>query len=161
MSWGAFKAALVGIVAGGAVTCAITLTAPGANAKSTYESAYGYDRTWNAAVRLVRVDNRWKVTEQDDHNGYLLFDYKSPNDARATPGSLELVRGRDDDAPVSVLAQLPQMPQYHEQVLLNALASKMKREYGDPPVHHKPAPSDPPDAGSDAPGEGSATGTAP
>jgi hypothetical protein len=147
MSWGAFKAALVGIVAGGAVTCAITLTAPGANAKSTYESPYGYDRTWNAAMRLVRVDNGWKVTENDKGNGYLLFDYKSPSDGKVTPGTLELVRGRDDDAPVSVLAQLPQMPQYHEQVLLDSLSSKMRREYGDPPTHKHHPPGEGPEAG--------------
>jgi hypothetical protein len=152
MSWGAFKAALVGIVAGGAVTCAITLTAPGADAKSTYESPYGYGRTWNAAVRLVKVDNGWKVSDQDDHNGYLIFDYKSPSDGKVTPGTLELVRGRDDDAPVSVLAQLPQMPQYHEQVLLDSLASKMRREYGDPPVHKPKAPHEGPEAGPDGGG---------
>jgi hypothetical protein len=44
------------------------------------------------------------------------------------------------------------MPQYHEQVLLDALASKMRREYGDPPVHRKPEPPVV-DAGSDAPAE--------
>lgn len=154
MSWGAFKAALVGIVAGGAVTCAITLTAPGADAKSTYESPYGYDRTWNAAVRLVRVDNGWKVTEKDDHNGYLLFEFKPPNDNRVTSGSLELVRGRDDDDPVSVLAQLPALPSYHEQVLLDDLAAKMRREYGDPPEHkHREAPPvDRPDGGTQGDG---------
>ena len=69
----------------------------GASAKSTYESPYGYDRTWNAALRLVRVDNGWKVTEKDDQNGYLLFDYKSPEGGKPYPGTLELVRGRDPD----------------------------------------------------------------
>jgi hypothetical protein len=152
MSWGAFKAALVGIAAGGAVTCAITLTAPGANAKSTYESPYGYDRTWNAAVRLVRVDNQWKVTEIDKGNGYVLFEYKSVNDTRPTSGTLELVRGREDEDPVSVLAQLPQMPSYHEQVLLDQLASKMRREYGDPPVRKPHGPHEGPEAGPDGGG---------
>ena len=152
MSWGAFKAALVGIVAGGAVTCAITLTAPGADAKSTYESPYGYDRTWNAAVRMVRVDNQWKVTEIDKGNGYVLFEYKSVNDTRATQGTLELVRGREDDDPVSVLAQLPQMPSYHEQVLLDQLAAKMRREYGDPPARRPRVPHEGPEGGPDGGG---------
>jgi hypothetical protein len=152
MSWGAFKAALVGIVAGGAVTCAITLTAPGANAKSTYESPYGYDRTWNAAMRLVRVDNQWKVTENDKGDGYLLFEYKGPSDNKVTPGTLEFVRGREDDEVVSVLAQLPQNPSYHEQRLLDQLATKMRREYGDPPAHHKRPPSTGPEAGPDGGG---------
>jgi hypothetical protein len=154
MTWGGgAKAGLVGVLSGLLVSAAVALTAGGASAKSTYESPYGYDRTWNAALRLVRVDNGWKVTEKDDQNGYLLFDYRSPGADKAYPGTMELVRGRDPEASVSVLIQLPAMPQYHEQVLLNALASKMRREYGDPPEHRRPAPSDPSDAGTDAPAD--------
>jgi hypothetical protein len=150
MSWGASKAALVGALAGLVVAAAITATALRAEAKSSYESPYGFDRTWNAALRLVRVDNGWNVTEKDEAGGYLLFDYRSPESTKATPGSLELVRGHEPDAPVSVLVQLPQMPRYHEQVLIDALSAKMRREYGDPPTHRKPPPSqDPPDGGVD------------
>jgi hypothetical protein len=149
MSWGASKAALVGALAGLLVAAAIMATAFRADAKSSYESPYGFDRTWNAALRLVRVDNGWNVTEKDEAGGYLLFDYKSPESPKATPGSLELVRAREADAPVSVLVQLPQMPRYHEQVLIDALSSKMRREYGDPPAHKKPPAQEPPDAGAD------------
>ena len=152
MSWGNVKAGLLGAVSAVAVSCAVALTAGHAEAKSSYASPYGYERTWNAAVRLVRVDNGWKVTENDDKNGYLLFDYKSPETGKTYPGTLELVRGRDDEAGVSVLVQLPAMPQYHEQVMLDALATKMRREYGDAPVHAKPVPVAPdggPDAGTD------------
>ncbi|MGO9836198.1 MAG: hypothetical protein ACLP1X_18515 [Polyangiaceae bacterium] len=151
MSWGASKAALVGVLAGLLVTAAIMATALRAEAKSSYESPYGFDRTWNAALRLVRVDNGWNVTEKDEAGGYLLFDYKSPESPKPTPGSLELVRGHEADAPVSVLVQLPQMPRYHEQVLIDALSSKMRREYGDPPAHKRPPPSqETPDGGGDA-----------
>src|SRR5579872_2388538 len=122
MSWGASKAAVIGALSGVAVAAAIAATAPVADARASYESPYGYDRTWNAALRLIRVDNGWKVNEKDEANGYLLFDYKSPESAKASPGSLELVRTKDDGASVSVLVQLPQMPHYHEQVLLDSLA---------------------------------------
>ena len=135
-SWGYCRASVV--------TAAVALTAGGASAKSTYESPYGYERTWNAALRLVRVDNGWKVTEKDDQNGYLLFDYKSPGGDKACPGSMESSAGRDSDGMVSVLVQLPAMPQYHEQVLLDALATKMRREYGDPPVRPPPPSFHPP-----------------
>src|ERR1700679_3938526 len=111
MTWGGAKAGLVGVVSGVVVSAAIALTAPGASAKSTYDSPYGYDRTWNAALRLVRVDNGWKVTEKDDQNGFLLFDYQSPGGGKPLPGSMELVRGKDVDASVHVLIQLPAMPQ--------------------------------------------------
>jgi len=149
MTWGASKAALVGVLTGLLVAAAILATAFRADAKSSFESPYGFDRTWNAALRLVRVDNGWNVTEKDEAGGYLLFDYKSPESPKPTPGSLELVRGRELDAPVSVLVQLPQMPRYHEQVLINALSSKMRREYGDPPARRKAPPPDLPDGGGD------------
>jgi hypothetical protein len=129
-----------------AVSVALAMTALGADAKSAFESPYGYERTWNAALRLVRVDNGWKVTEKDDQSGYLLFEYRSPESTKSTPGSLELVRGSGRDGSVSVLVQLAQMPHYHEQVILDALASKMRREYGDPPVHRR-SDDTPPDAG--------------
>ena len=64
---------------------------------------------------------------------------------------MELVRSHDPDTGVSVLVQLPQMPHYHEQVILDALASKMRREYGDPPApkpRDPPPPHETPDAGS-------------
>jgi hypothetical protein len=151
MTWGGLKAALVGLLSGLVVVAAVIVGARGASAKSTYESPYGYDRTWNAALRLVRVDNGWKVTEKDDQNGYLLFDYTSTENRKACAGTLELVRGRDGDGPVSVLVQLPAMPQYHEQVFLDALASKMRREYGDPPMRKRlPVESE---AGADAAAE--------
>ncbi|MDP9033933.1 MAG: hypothetical protein M3O50_03940 [Myxococcota bacterium] len=134
MAPGPCKAALVGAIGAAAVTALISMTGLRADAKSTYQSPYGYERTWNAALRLLRVDDGWKITEKDDANGYLLFEYTSPESSKATPGSLELVRHRDPEAPVSVLVQLPQMPHYHEQVLLDSLASKMRREYGDPPT---------------------------
>lgn len=150
--FGALRAAVVGTMAALGVTAAISLSAPRADAKSAYESPYGYERTWNAALRLVRVDNGWKVTEKDDASGYLLFEYKSPESSKATPGSLELVRGsHEEGGGVSVLVQLPQMPHYHEQVVLDALASKMRREYGDPPVHRRPSEPSAPDAGDAAP----------
>jgi hypothetical protein len=149
MSWGSSRAALVGVLSGLLVTGAIVITADLADAKSTYESPYGYERTWNAALRLVRVDNGWKITEKDDSNGYLLFDYLPPQSKKPSPGTLELVRGQDSDSPVSVLVHLPDMPHFHEQVVLDALSQKMRHEYGDPPAHRKKRqqPVDPPDAG--------------
>lgn len=150
MAWTFSKVALSSALSGAAIAAAIAVAA-GAEAKSAYESPYGYERTWNAALRLVRVDNGWKINEKDEANGYLLFDYAAPQSGKTTPGSLELVRGRDTQTGVSVLVQLPQMPHYHEQVILDALAAKMRREYGDPP--EPPAPPtrrEPPDGGPDA-----------
>ena len=149
-----FKPAALGALFGFAGAGAVMLTPPLASAKSSYESSYGFDRTWNAAVRMIRVDMSLPITEKDDANGYLLFEYKSPESgAKATPGSIELVRGREADAPVKVIVQLPQMPRYHEQVLVDALGAKMRQDYGDPPPRRKrqdpPLPHPAPDGGVD------------
>jgi hypothetical protein len=146
MALGAAKASWLGLFVATAAALAIATLA---DAKATYESPYGYARTWNAAMRLVRVDNGWKVTEKDEANGYLLFEYRSLENAKVAPGSIELVRGQNGDETVSVVVQLPQMPHYHEQVILDGLAAKMRREYGDPPEARHPSPpaDGPPDGG--------------
>ena len=119
-----------------------------ARAKSSYESAYGYDRTWNAGMRLVRVDLGLKISEKDEGAGYLLFDYVSPESGKKpVPGSMEFIRSRESGA-VRVIVQIPQMPGYHEQVLVDSLARKLRNEYGDPPKKPPIAPA-PKDAGPD------------
>jgi len=142
------SAPMTGVVCGLAVAAAIVTVGHDASARASYDSNYGYERTWNAALRLVRVDLGYKVTEKDEQNGYLLFDYHSSESHGTTPGSIELVRSKDPDAPVEVIVQLPQMPRYHEQVLVDSLARKMRQEYGEPPAH-APHPPDPQDAGTD------------
>lgn len=148
--WFRAAAPLTGIGLGLAVAGGIVLTSPEVSAQSTYDSPYGYDRTWNAALRMVRVDMGMKVLEKDEQTGYLLFEYTSSESGKlVTPGSIELVKPHDPDAPVHVIVQLPQMPRYHEQVILNQLTRKMKAEYGDPPVHKAPPPPPPSDAGTE------------
>lgn len=130
------------------VAAVIVFSGPEATAKASYESAYGYDRTWNAALRLVRVDMGLKVIEKDEGSGYLLFEYKSSESGqKVTNGSIELIRGRDD-SPVRVVVQLPQMPRYHEQVLIDGLARKLRQEYGDPPARAPRSEKKPEDAGA-------------
>ena len=141
------RGSVVGGIAGALVATAIVLTGPDASAKSSFDSAYGFDRTWNAALRMVRVDMNMKITEKDEQSGYLLFEYKSQDAAKPSSGSMEFIRGRDAD--VHVVVQLPQMPKYHEQVLVDDLARKLRNEYGEPP-RRKPTPPATADAGSDA-----------
>jgi hypothetical protein len=119
-----------------------------ARAKGSYESAYGFERTWNAGMRLVRVDLGLKISEKDEGAGYLLFDYLSPESGKkAVPASMEFIRAKDTGA-VRVVVQIPQMPGYHEQVLVDSLARKLRNEYGDAPKK-APPPAAPKDAGAD------------
>lgn len=152
--------AFTGTGFGLAVAAAIVMTGPEASAKSAYDSDYGFERTWNAALRLVRVDRNYKITEKDEANGYLLFEYKSAESSKVTSGSMELIRGSSASEPVRVVVQLPQMPRYHEQVMLDELARKLRHEYGEPPSKRerrekgergdKAEKAPPADAGADA-----------
>jgi len=124
------------------IAVAGVLSSPFAEARSTFQSAYGFDRTYNAALRLIRIDMGLKITEKDDKTGYFVFDYKAADEGnKVSSGSIEFVRSSDADGPVDVIVQLPQMPRYHEQVLVDSLIRKMHQDYGDPPEKPKPAPA--------------------
>jgi hypothetical protein len=143
------------VIAGASFALSAALLAAPAVAKVSYDSPYGYDQTWNAALRLVRVDMGFKVAEKDATNGYMLFEYHSPEGGgKATSGSFEFVHDKNGPGPVKVVVQLPQMPRYHEQVLLDALVRKMRVEYGEPVKRTLPSDagaSPAPDAGTEEP----------
>jgi hypothetical protein len=117
-----------------------------ASAKASFESPYTLTQTYNAALRLVRVDLGLTVTERDPSAAYILFDYKSTESGRrASPGSIEML---ESGRAVKVVVQLGQMPRYHEQVMSDALAKKLRDEYGEPaPRGHQ---HEVVDAGADA-----------
>jgi hypothetical protein len=132
-----------------AAPLAIALGAGRASASVSYESPYTFEQTFGSALRLIRVDLGLKITEKDVENGYLLFEYTSPESGkRVSQGSIEVVDGKHR---VYVAVQLPAMPQYHEQVLVDALAKKLAAEHGEPPKRPDPPPPAPAaDAGADA-----------
>jgi hypothetical protein len=150
------SAALSTVLACG-VASAVVLAGHSAEAETAYESAYGFDRTWNAALRMVRVDMGCKITEKDDQSGYLMFEYRSTDGGkRISSGSMEFIKGKEADAPVRLVIQLPAMPRYHEQVMLDTLVKKMRAEYGEAPQPRPKQPPAPPpapvgDAGAEKP----------
>ena len=143
------RAPVLASMLGVGVAAVIVMSGPSAEAKSGFDSAYGFERTWNAALRLVRVDRGLKITEKDDANGYILFDYKSSEAGnKVTSGSMEIIRGTNAGDPVHVVLQLPQMPRYHEQVMLDELSRKLRHEYGEPPTAKERRSRPPADAGA-------------
>ena len=133
------------------LTAALAFAAEGAlpvapaEASVAYESPYTFEQTFGTALRLIRVDLGCAITEKDVENGYLLFDYTSPESgSRIHHGSIEVVRGKLGSR---VAVQLPTLPQYHEQMIVDALTKKLRKEHGDPP---SPPPAAA-DAGADAP----------
>ena len=62
----------------GAVLLAAGLVSQKADAKISFDSPYTLAQTYNAALRLVRVDLGLKITEKDPGAAYVMFDYRSP-----------------------------------------------------------------------------------
>lgn len=125
-----------------ALACALVAFSRDARATVSWDSPYTYDQTFGTALRLVRVDMNFKVTEKDPDGGYVIFEYTSPESGkRVSSGSIEVVKTKDG---ARVAVQIPAMPSYHEQLLLEALEKKLSSEHGTPPKP-KPAPAPPPD----------------
>jgi hypothetical protein len=126
------------------------VSASSVEAKAGFDSPYTLAQTYNTALRLVRVDLGLTITERDPSAAYLLFDYKSNESGqKVVPGSIEML---DSGRSIKVVVQLSQMPRYHEQVVSDQLAKKLREEYGEPAP--RPAKRDAVDAGAEA-----ATGT--
>src|SRR3954454_21904142 len=105
------------------VICALFKPAE-VDARVTFDSPYTLAQTYNSALRMVRVDLGLAVTEKDPSVAYVLFDYKSSESGqRVVPGSIQML---DAGRTVKVLVQLGTMPRYHEQVLVDALAKKLR-----------------------------------
>lgn len=140
----ALGAAVAGLGAGLLVTSE-------ASARTAFQSAYTLDQNYSAALRMIRVDMGLKITEKDPEAAYIMFEYKSTEGGnKVTPGSIEMV---PQESKVQVVIQLPQMPQYHEEVMATNLKRKLQQDYGDPPKQRPPARGRG-DAGADAAPEG-------
>jgi hypothetical protein len=131
---------------------AVLVWAGGAQAKREQTFAYPYARVWTSAVRMLRVDFNSPITEKDPDSGYFLFDF--PESGKSYAGSVEVVKVSQGEAEVEsarVVIQLPGLPGYVEQMLLDRLSRKLGQEYGQP-LSPKPAKPEPPR--KPKPGEG-------
>ena len=136
------------------IVLALVLAPTAAGARQQQDTAYRFEQVWSAAIRLIRVDYGCTITDRDEETGFFTFDWREGQ--RTYPGSFELVRmqvdGRDQ---VRAVVQIPAMPSYVEQMVLDRLARKLVDEYGEPPRppprnRQPPPPPDagPPDAGA-------------
>lgn len=119
-----------------------------AQARTGTDVPYGYDQVWSAVIRLVRVDLRFTIDESDKDLGFVLFQYKEGK--RELPGSIELIRDKEKETstPIQAVIQIPGMPAYVEQVMLDQLKRKMKADYGAPlPPPPKKKPESKPEGG--------------
>jgi hypothetical protein len=102
-----------------------------AEARQSIDLPYPIEQSWNAAVRLVRVDMGFAITERDRESGFLLFTYRDTT--RSSAASIELIPADVGGVVgVRVVVQIPAMPTYMERHLLTRLDRKLHDDYGEP-----------------------------
>ncbi len=108
-----------------------------AEARSEAEVGYTREQTFSAALRYLRVDLAYEVTEKDAEAAYLLFSFSAPELPKKTArGSIEVVQREHT---VRLFITLPELPSYQEEVLKRGLLQKLRTEYGEPPARAEPA----------------------
>jgi hypothetical protein len=108
----------------------LSLTSLNTAAKVEHNLRYTKAQAYQAALRHLRVDAGYTITEKDSDSGYLLFEYPLNDGKKSTNGSIEVVEREDS---IALIVQLPQLPLYHERMLAQGLLKKLHDDYGDPP----------------------------
>jgi hypothetical protein len=142
------KALPLSQILAGILLAALVLCTHSATARVGGACEYSKAQTYSGALRYLRVDLGFEVTERDPDAAYLIFRYQLPGQGKATAtGTVEIV---DADGHVKLFVQIPTMPEYHERVLRDGLVKKLHDEYGEP-AHKPPPPEKKPeaDAGAD------------
>ncbi len=124
------------LVATASLFAALTIDVS-ASAKVTIDSPYTRAQTFNGALRYIRVDQQYEIIEKDVETGYFLFKYKA--DSGAATGSIQVLEAGDR---VRLIVQIPQYPEYHEQVVTKGINEKLRDEYGEPPVRQPAKPKE-------------------
>jgi hypothetical protein len=137
---------------------ATALAAP-AWARSEAEIGYSREQAFSAALRYLRVDLGYDVTEKDADAAYLLFSFADAElPGKTAHGSIEVVQRQRT---VRLFVSLPELPSYREELLKRGLLDKLRTEYGEPsePEPERPPkkpepepPKEPPEGAPGAPG---------
>lgn len=135
---------LAGAAAAAILFLFLVLSSEHAGASVESRSGYTKNQTYNGALRYLRVDLGYEVTEKDPEAAYLLFRYFSDGKKTATNGSIEIVEQRDS---VRLQVRVPDLPRYQEELLSEGLLRKLREEYGEPPRRENPPQKDKKDRG--------------
>jgi hypothetical protein len=110
----------------------LTWTAAPARAKSSREARYSFEQVWSSAVRHLRVNEGFQITEKDEEAGYVVFQMK--DDGKLFAGALEVVVFKDRGRPkVRLVLQIEDRPSYMEDAVLERMVAKLREDHGEPP----------------------------
>jgi len=120
-----------------------SLASPSSFGRAEARTGYSKTQTYSGALRYLRVDLGYEITEKDADAAYVLFRFVPSGKRDPTNGSVEVVEAGED---VKVLVQIAQLPAYYETLLRDGLMRKLREEYGEPVS--KPKDEGPKDEGS-------------
>lgn len=113
-------------------------SAASAHASPREQVAYSKTQVYSAALRYLRIELRYEITERDPDAAYLLFEYHPLGQKTSRFGAVEIV---EQTRGVRLVVRLPDQPSYQETVMRDGLVRKLEQDYGVPALpREKPAP---------------------
>lgn len=107
--------------------------------------SYPIEQVWPTAIRYLRIDRGFKVTDRDEAAGYMLFEF--PLDGgRTGNGSVEMFATEDSSGrpSVSLAVNTGAGPVHLPNAVLDGIAAKVRSERGQPVAPPKPDQPPPP-----------------
>jgi hypothetical protein len=106
--------------------------------------SYPFEQVWPTAIRYLRIDRGYKVTDRDEEAGYMLFEFPVEG-GRVGNGSVEMFATEDAAGrpSVSVSVNTGAGPVHLPNTILDGIAAKVRAERGQPvapPKHEQPPP---------------------
>ena len=101
--------------------------------------SYPIDQVWPTAIRYLRIDRGFEITDRDQEAGYLLFQFPLEG-KRIGSGSLEMFATEDaaGRASVSISVNTGAGPVHLPNSILDGVAAKVRAERGQPLPPPKP-----------------------
>jgi hypothetical protein len=114
--------------------------------------SYPIDHVWPTAIRYLRIDRGFEITDRDRDAGYLLFEFPL-EEKRIGSGSLEMFEAVDASgrASVSISVNTGAGPVHLPNAILDGIAAKVRAERGQPAPPPPPKQEEPPPKKKDKP----------
>jgi hypothetical protein len=107
--------------------------------------SYPIDHVWPTAIRYLRIDRGFEITDRDRDAGYLLFEFPL-EEKRIGSGSVEMFAAVDASgrASVSIGVNTGAGPVHLPNSILDGIAAKVRAERGQPAPPPPPKQEEPP-----------------
>ena len=114
--------------------------------------SYPIDQVWPTAIRYLRIDRGFEITDRDRDAGYLLFEFPL-EEKRIGSGSVEMFEAVDASGrpSVSISVNTGAGPVHLPNSILDGIAAKVRAERGQPSPPPPPKQEEPPPKDKDKP----------